>query len=89
MSEWEGHERRKAQRPHGNGDHDLLTRIDVNLSNFMKRFDKHEEIDDVRFDSLFKKTSGHQKFQWLLAGGFIVLNIALGIFGKYLVGALK
>lgn len=76
---WEGDERRQKPRPSGCDDHDLLTRIDVNLSNFMKRFDQHEELDDKRFDGLFKRTSGLQKFMWLLMGAFILLELVVGI----------
>lgn len=42
---WDGIERRKMNQE----DHDLLTRIDNNLTTFMKRFDEHEKLDNRRF----------------------------------------
>ena len=52
---WDGKERR------GMGDqkdHDLLTRIDVNLTSFMERFASHETKDDKRFNYLEKLAYG-------------------------------
>ena len=71
---WDGDERRRKGRPNGNGDHDVLIRIDANLSNFMKRFDSHEVLDDRRFDGLFKRTAGLQRFMWLLMGAFAIIQ---------------
>lgn len=39
-------------------DHDLLTKIDTNLTNFMQRFREHEEKDDKRFSWLEKMAYG-------------------------------
>ena len=39
-------------------DHDVLTRIDVNLSSFMDRFKEHEVKDDKRFGYLEKIAYG-------------------------------
>ena len=71
---WDGRDRRHKDRPNGNGDHDLLTRIDANLSNFMQRFDAHEELDDKRFSGLFKRTDSLQRFMWLLMGAFAIIQ---------------
>ena len=43
---WDGKERRQMNST----DHDLLTRIDSNLLNFLSRFNKHEERDDEKFN---------------------------------------
>ena len=39
-------------------DHDILTRIDVNLAEFMERFKDHEKKDDDRFRFLERMAWG-------------------------------
>lgn len=71
--QWDGDERRKFDRT----DHDVLTRIDVNLSNFMKRFDEHVLEDNGHFDRLYKKTSATNKYIWMAMGGMTVIIFIL------------
>ena len=80
MSEWDKKERRNGGQPGGNKDHDLLTRIDVNLSNFMSRFDVHTKDDDKKFDALFKRTSTLQKFMWLITGAVVIAEFMIKVF---------
>lgn len=47
--QWDGKDRRRENR-----DHDVLTRIDVNLSNFMTRFEEHTVDDKSSFDKMEK-----------------------------------
>ena len=42
---WDGRKRRMMNQE----DHDLLTRIDTNLTLFMNEFKEHEKLDDERF----------------------------------------
>ena len=57
MSEYAGPERRR----NGSKDHDLLTRIDANLTNFMVNFQRHVEEDAKQFKSQSDKLEFHQK----------------------------
>lgn len=82
MSGWEGQERRD------HGDHDILIRIEESVKHWKKDFADHEILDNKRFDGLFKRTGNLQKFQWLLAGGFVILNLILVVFGKYILKAV-
>lgn len=61
---YEGPERRKMSSE----DHDLLTRIDTNLSSFMNRFDAHEKKDEERFKFL-------ERFAYGLGGVFIFVEV--------------
>ena len=54
-------------------DHDVLTRIDTNLSQFMERFTEHEKKDDDRF-----------KFLERMAYGFCGVFLFIEILGKFL-----
>ena len=64
--EWDGGERRMNNR-----DHDLLTKIDANLSNFMRRFDDHIRDDHEQFETIKKKTD---KSAWLIAIGIGIIT---------------
>jgi len=74
---WQGDNRRKEERPNGGKDHDLLIRIDQNLSNFMIRFNDHVEDDQSNFETLYKRTGNLQKFMWLLLGALSILEVAI------------
>lgn len=69
MNGWDGKDRRRD--PIRGDDHDLLTKIDANLSNFMRRFDDHTAEDSKSFDKL---KTGQDRQNWLIA-------IGLGIIG--------
>lgn len=71
---WNGEERRGENR-----DHDMLTRIDANLSNFMSRFDEHTVSDKEHFDRLYKKTANLQKFLYIAMGAFTSFQVCLGL----------
>lgn len=58
-NEYSGEERRKTER-----DHDVLTRIDANLSNFMKRFEDHTQEDKNGFGRLDDRTARLERFMW-------------------------
>lgn len=77
MPEWNGDERRKEGRPYSNESHDMLIRIDQNLSNFMKRFDEHVIDDNKHFDRLYSIVG---KNRWYIAmglGGVLAFEIAI------------
>ena len=56
MSEWDGKDRRQDSK-----DHDLLTRIDANLRNFIDRFGEHILDDNKRFKEHSEKIEFQQK----------------------------
>lgn len=68
MSEWKGEERRDNER-----DHDVLTRIDANLSNFMKRFEEHAADDEKNFQNLFDRMGKIERIVWMAIGGGTLL----------------
>lgn len=77
---WDGEERRNGKST----DHDLLTRIDVNLSNFIKAFDNHIIDDDIRFNDLkeqLKENNKNIQFlnnrYWMIIGALILVEIIL------------
>lgn len=72
-NDWNGENRRNNDR----NQHDTLIRIDVNLSNFMKRFDEHVKNDKEDFDRLYLATSSLKSFMNKTLGGMVVL-MALG-----------
>lgn len=79
MSEWDGKDRRKDNARHNN-DHDVLTRIDANLSNFMRRFDDHAAEDVNNFtginnkaDKIEDRLSKVEKVMWTAIGGGALL----------------
>lgn len=82
--DWEGQERRAD----GGNDHDILIRIEEYVKTSKKDFSDHESLDNDRFSSVFRRLSNVQKFQWLMAGGFIVLNVVLVVFGNKILEAL-
>lgn len=55
-------------------DHDLLTKIDANLSNFMRRFEDHAEDDRKNFQRLYDRTSWMQKIVLMGLGALALLN---------------
>lgn len=66
--EWGGEERRKSVR-----DHDVLTRIDANLSNFLNRFEVHINEDANQFKELKEEVKSNQKYILLGIGGICVI----------------
>jgi len=84
MTQWDGKERRLNDR-----DHDVLTRIDANLSNFMSRFDKHTETFDEHikkdsddFKSVNEKLDDTRKYIWMAVGGIFVLEMIISFIKK-------
>ena len=61
-------ERRDEMRSQSVTDHDMLTRIDANLSNFMRRFDDHAQSDEENFERLYRKVGFLQKALWIATG---------------------
>lgn len=70
MNDWDGKERRRDSR-----DHDLLTLIHADLSNFMRRFDEHADEDNEHFKRIYPKISSLEKFMWKSIG----ISIGLGM----------
>lgn len=66
MSDWDGKERRISSE-----DHDLLTRIDVKLTNFIAT------LEEVR-----KKVNWHDKVIYIGLGGLAVLEFILKMNSK-------
>lgn len=74
---WDGQERRGGN----SADHDLLTKIDVNLTNFMekyadhiRRFDSHILEDNKKFLEIEKQLNAVQKVLWSAAGVIIFVE---------------
>lgn len=70
---WDGEERRDKDRD----DHDLLTKIDTNLSNFMSRFKEHTEKDEKSFDTLENDVGSLKRYVYICMGGLIVLEFVM------------
>lgn len=66
---WSGEDRRKKD----NGSHDLLIRIDANLSNHLEAFRAHADSDKEHFDRLYLQTSGLKKFMNRAIGAIVIL----------------
>lgn len=64
MNDYDGEDR----RINGKRDHDLLTRIDVNVSALMESFDNHVDDDEKSFTRLDERTSRLEKFMWVTVG---------------------
>lgn len=71
---YDGKERREGSR-----DHDLLTKIDEKLSNFLSRFEEHTEDDKNNFDDIKNRLSRAERFIYIGIGGLIVLEFVLKI----------
>lgn len=67
-----GQERRREDR-----DHDTLTRIDENLSNFMRRFADHTEDDKEKFGKLDTRTERLEKWIYIGLGAIGLLEFLL------------
>lgn len=77
---WEGKDRRMTTN-----DHDVLTRIDANLSNHMRRFDNHATEfsahilkDAADFKEMNLKMDNINRFIWMSLGAAVVIQF-LGI----------
>ena len=78
MNGWDGPERRNG----GSRDHDLLIRIDANVTTFMERFDKHELDNKADFKTLFVRTGTIQKFMWLIVGALTLMEFYFRVVSK-------
>lgn len=75
---WDGIDRRHDDSR--SGDHDVLTRIDANLSNFMRRFDDHTQDDiknftkiDVKANVIEERIGRLEKALWVAVGGATII----------------
>lgn len=68
---WNGEDRRESK------DHDLLTRIDANLTNFMSEFKDHTAEDKKSFEEIRKEQDVIKKYLYLFLGGLIVFEFVL------------
>ena len=71
MTSWDGKERRNGSQM----DHDLLTKIDVNLSNFLKQFEQHIVDDKNGFVEHDKRIKNLEKVFWCGVGVLFVLEV--------------
>ena len=69
MNKWDGRERRGENR-----DHDLLTKIDTNLSNFMSRFEEHKKDDEEHFNRLYVGQAFLKKYLYMGLGVIAALE---------------
>ena len=67
---WNGDERRSKSL-----DHDLLIRIDSNLSNFMRVFAVHEKKDDETFAEIDRRLKTLEKVFYGVSGIFVFVQI--------------
>ena len=77
MAPWDGKER----RVNNNADHDLLTRIDTNLDNYLNQFKEHKgefsvhlEDDKGNFGKIDKELTTIQKFIWVATGIIVCIE---------------
>lgn len=75
MTSYDGEDRRN----HKGNDHDLLTRIDANLINFMKTFVLHEMEDRRRFDNIEKTLNWVMKIMYGCIGGVMLIEFVLRV----------
>lgn len=66
---WDGEERRSEDRSH-----DLLIRVDTNLSNFMQRFEEHTEMDQKHFERIYPAISDLKSFMWKWTGAIAAIG---------------
>lgn len=72
MSEWNDGDRKLVDR-----DHDLLTKIDANLTNFMKRFDEHATEDRSNFEKHDVRITRLEKYGAMAVGALAILQYIL------------
>lgn len=70
MGEREGQDRK---------DHDLLTRIDANLSGFMQKFESHTQEDKAHLDRLYDRTARIERIVWMGLGVIAAAEFVLRI----------
>ena len=75
---YEGTERRVNKRY----EHDLLIRIDANLTNFLDRFEKHEKADNEIYVGFGKRISLLEKAVWTFIGAVTLFAFVLKIMNK-------
>ena len=73
---WDGQERRKGTSV-STEDHDLLTRMDVNVNNLLEKFDTHIKTSNDIHKNLDNRVSFHDKIIW---GGLGILAFLQIIF---------
>jgi len=73
MTSWDGRERRNGVGK----DHDLLTRIDANLINFLIEFKSHVIDDNKNFEEHDKRIKSLEKVFWCGVGVVLVLQVLL------------
>lgn len=56
-------DRREVER-----DHDVLTRIDANLSNHMRRMEEHVDDDEKKFHALGRDVGELKRYLWMCLG---------------------
>ena len=66
-----------GERNTNNTDHDTLTRIDTNLSNFMAKFDKHEEEDKAEFAVHEKRINNLEKIYGIGIAVLVVFEVVM------------
>lgn len=79
---WDGKDRRHEERNESDDSHDLVVRIDTNLSNFMKRFEEHTKDDKESFDKIDARTSRLEKFFYGVVGAFFLFEVIMKLNGK-------
>lgn len=53
----------------------LLTRIDANLENFLRRFDDHIILDEQSFEGLRKRLTILERGYWMAIGIIVVIQL--------------
>ena len=88
MTTWDGYERRKDKTYH-----DLLIRIDANMTNLIKEFEEHKEgsldwrekhqaENDYKFIEGGIRMTKLERNQYIAIGGILVLQILINVFIK-------
>lgn len=67
---WDGDER----RTNGKKDHDLLIKIDSNLTNFIHNFDNHIKADEESFKSQDGRIKSLEKAYWMGVGIIVIVE---------------
>lgn len=68
---WDGKERRKVT----DNDHDILIRIDANLTNHINLVSRHVQEDEDRFSKVEKDLQFHNKIVYGALGVIVFLQI--------------
>lgn len=70
MTSWDGKDRRKLSSE----DHDMLTRVDANLTNLVNTFMNHIASDEKKFSDIHQRLKILERAYYIAVGVIIVVQ---------------